>query len=45
MCDLTKHLTCNQVSLPYNMFVENDHLQIEKMNHKDGPCFNPIIIS
>ena len=36
-------LTCNQVGLPYNMFVVGDHLQIE--NGIKMACFNPVIIS
>ena len=36
-------LTCNQVGLPYNMFVVGDHLGIE--NGIKMACFNPIIIS
>ena len=36
-------LTCNQVGLPFNMFVLGDHVGLE-----DGlkmSCFNPMIIS
>ena len=36
-------LTCNQVGLPFNMFVVGDHLQIE--NGIKMACFNPMIIS
>jgi len=36
-------LTCNQVGLPFNMFVLGDHLQIE--NGLKMACFNPMIIS
>ena len=36
-------LTCNQVGLPYNMFVVGDHPEIEK--GLKMPCFNPMIIS
>ena len=36
-------LTCNQVGLPFNMFVVGDHLQIE--NGIKMACFNPIIIN
>lgn len=36
-------LTCNQVGLPYNMFVIGGHPQIE--NGLQMTCFNPIIIS
>ena len=36
-------LTCNQVGLPFNMFVVGDHLQIE--NGIKMACFNPVIIS
>ena len=36
-------LTCNQVGLPFNMFVVGDHTQIE--NGIKMACFNPMIIS
>ena len=36
-------LTCNQVGLPFNMFVLGDHPQIE--NGMKMTCFNPMIIS
>ena len=36
-------LTCNQVGLPFNMFVLGDHLQLE--NGLKMACFNPMIIS
>ena len=36
-------LTCNQIGLPFNMFVVGDHLQIE--NGIKMACFNPMIIS
>ena len=36
-------LTCNQVGLPYNMFVVGDHLGIE--NGVKMACFNPVIIN
>ena len=36
-------LTCNQVGLPFNMFVVGDHLQIE--NGIKMACFNPVIIN
>ena len=36
-------LTCNQVGLPYNMFVAGGHPQIEK--GLKLTCFNPEIIS
>ena len=36
-------LTCNQVGLPFNMFVMGDHPQLE--NGLKMTCFNPMIIS
>jgi len=36
-------LTCNQVGLPYNMFVLGDHLGLE--NGLKMTCFNPMIIT
>ncbi len=36
-------LTCNQVGLPFNMFVLGDHVGLE--NGLKMACFNPIIIS
>ena len=36
-------LTCNQVGLPFNMFVLGDHIQLEK--GLKMACFNPMIIS
>ena len=36
-------LTCNQVGLPFNMFVLGDHPQLE--NGLKMACFNPMIIS
>jgi len=36
-------MTCNQVGLPFNMFVLGDHLQLE--NGLKMACFNPMIIS
>ena len=36
-------LTCNQVGLPYNMFVLGDHIGLE--NGLKMACFNPMIIS
>ena len=36
-------LTCNQVGLPFNMFVLGDHLGLE--NGLKMACFNPMIIS
>jgi len=36
-------LTCNQVGLPFNMFVLGDHIGLE--NGLKMACFNPIIIS
>ena len=36
-------LTCNQVGLPFNMFVLGDHPQLE--NGLKMTCFNPMIIS
>ena len=36
-------LTCNQVGLPFNMFVLGDHPEVEK--NLKMTCFNPIIIS
>ena len=36
-------LTCNQVGLPFNMFVLGDHPQLE--NGLKMTCFNPVIIS
>ena len=36
-------LTCNQVGLPFNMFVLGDNLQIE--NGLKMACFNPMIMS
>jgi len=36
-------LTCNQVGLPFNMFVAGGHPQIE--NGLELACFNPVIIS
>src|SRR6056300_1987718 len=36
-------MTCNQVGLPFNMFVLGDHLQLE--NGLEMACFNPMIIS
>jgi len=36
-------LTCNQVGLPFNMFVLGNHPQIE--NGLKMACFNPMIIS
>jgi len=36
-------LTCNQVGLPFNMFVLGDHVGIEK--GLKMTCFNPMIIS
>jgi|TARA_B100000287_G_scaffold375555_1_gene376126 peptide deformylase len=36
-------LTCNQVGLPYNMFVLGDHPNIEK--GLKVSCFNPMIVS
>ena len=36
-------LTCNQVGLPFNMFVLGDHIQLEK--GLKMTCFNPMIIS
>ena len=36
-------LTCNQVGLPFNMFVLGDHPEIEK--GLKMTCFNPMIIS
>ena len=36
-------LTCNQVGLPFNMFVLGDHSGLE--NGLKMACFNPIIIS
>ena len=36
-------LTCNQVGLPFNMFVVGDHIQIE--NGIKMACFNPVIIN
>ena len=36
-------LTCNQVGLPFNMFVMGDHPQLE--NGLKMACFNPMIIS
>ena len=41
--NMVAYLTCNQVGLPYNMFVVGDHLQIE--NGIKMACFNPMIIS
>ena len=35
-------LTCNQVGLPYNMFVLGDHIGLE--NGLKMACFNPMII-
>jgi peptide deformylase len=36
-------LTCNQVGLPFNMFVLGDHVGLE--NGLKMSCFNPVIIS
>ena len=36
-------LTCNQVGLPFNMFVLGDHIGLE--NGLKMSCFNPMIIS
>ena len=36
-------LTCNQVGLPFNMFVLGDHIGLE--NGLKMACFNPMIIS
>jgi len=36
-------LTCNQVGLPFNMFVLGDHVGLE--NGLKMACFNPVIIS
>ena len=36
-------LTCNQVGLPFNMFVLGDHVGLE--NGLKMACFNPMIIS
>jgi peptide deformylase len=36
-------MTCNQVGLPFNMFVLGDHPQLE--NGLKMACFNPMIIS
>ena len=36
-------LTCNQVGLPFNMFVLGDHLGLE--NGLKMACFNPMIVS
>ena len=36
-------LTCNQVGLPFNMFVLGDHIGLE--NGLKMTCFNPMIIS
>jgi len=36
-------LTCNQVGLPFNMFVLGDHVGLE--NGLKMSCFNPMIIS
>jgi len=36
-------LTCNQVGLPYNMFVLGDHIGLE--NGLKMACFNPMIVS
>ena len=36
-------MTCNQVDLPFNMFVLGDHPQLE--NGLKMACFNPMIIS
>ena len=36
-------LTCNQVGLPFNMFVMGDHPQLE--NGLKMTCFNPMIVS
>ena len=36
-------LTCNQVGLPFNMFVLGDHLSLE--NGLKMTCFNPMIVS
>ena len=36
-------LTCNQVGLPFNMFVLGDHVGLE--NGLKMTCFNPMIIS
>ena len=36
-------MTCNQVGLPFNMFVMGDHPQLE--NGMKMACFNPMIIS
>ena len=36
-------LTCNQVGLPFNMFVLGDHVGLE--NGMKLTCFNPVIIS
>jgi len=36
-------LTCNQVGLPFNMFVLGDHIQLE--NGLKMTCFNPFIVT